>query len=234
MPRVYARLLRILLKPLRRSAVMGASGAAERLYRELKIAERHDATVRRLKSAPPEPPLKLNLGCGPNVKVGWINIDLSTRAPYTIDLRRPWPFPDDSTEIVYSEHFFEHLEYPDEVRFFLGEAYRVLKPGGRLNTGIPGAEGVLMAYADKSQRERTFQQFRGKVHPAWCDTPMHSVNYFFRQGTEHKYAYDLETLVRVLEQSGFEKVARREFEAGLDSEKRRTHTLYVDGFKPLR
>ena len=63
---------------------------------------------------------------------------------------------------------------------------------------------------------------------------MHSVNYLFRQGTEHKYAYDLETLVRVLEQSGFEKVARREPEAGLDLEGRRSHTLYVDGFKPLR
>ena len=63
---------------------------------------------------------------------------------------------------------------------------------------------------------------------------MHSVNYLFRQGTEHKYAYDLETLGRVLEQSGFEKAARREFEAGLDSEERRNHTLYVDGFKPLR
>jgi len=34
--------------------------------------------------------------------------------------------------------------------------------------------------------------------PKWCDTPMHCVNYLFRQGREHKYAYDEETLHRVL------------------------------------
>jgi len=230
---VFVKLQRLALKRLQRSEGPGVSQAAQRLLQELKAAVRHDAAVLRLERAAHEPPHKLHLGCGPNVKDGWINIDFAKHATYPLDLRNSWPFPDDSCEIIHSEHLFEHLEYPGEVRSFLGEAYRVLQPGGRLSTGVPETEGLLVAYADKSQREQIAPRLREKWHPVWCDTAMHSVNYHFRQGTEHKYAYDLETLARVLEQSGFEKVARREFDPGLDTEERQEGTLYVDGFKPL-
>ena len=53
--------------------------------------------------------------------------------------------------------------------------------------------------------------------PAWCDTPMHCVNYVFRQGCEHKYAYDEETLARVLEGVGFASVSRRSFNPSTDA-----------------
>jgi hypothetical protein len=61
---------------------------------------------------------------------------------------------------------------------------------------------------------------------------MHLVNYSFRQGSEHKYAYDFETLARVLTEAGIIKVRRREFDPDLDSVDRRDGTLYVDGCKP--
>jgi hypothetical protein len=46
---------------------------------------------------------------------------------------------------------------------------------------------------------------------------MHIVNYLFRQGREHKYAYDEETLRRVLETAGFEQVVRRAFDPAMDA-----------------
>jgi hypothetical protein len=57
---------------------------------------------------------------------------------------------------------------------------------------------------------------------------MHQINYLFRQGHEHKYAYDCETLVRILERAGFIKVSRRHFDPALDSESRRIVTLYMN------
>ena len=70
---------------------------------------------------------KLNLGCGPNPKLGWINIDLfDAHADLRLDLRETWPFPDASISHVYSEHVFEHFEIHREVAHFLSEAHRVL------------------------------------------------------------------------------------------------------------
>lgn len=61
---------------------------------------------------------------------------------------------------------------------------------------------------------------------------MHMVNFFFRPWREHKYAYDFDTLARVLADAGFVGVRRRDFDAGLDSEHRRVGTLYVDAVRP--
>jgi hypothetical protein len=71
-------------------------------------------------------------------------------------------------------------------------------------------------------------------HPDWRDTPMHQVNYLFRQGHEHKYAYDGETLALILERAGFVRVNRRDFDPALDSESRRIGTLYMKARRPDR
>src|SRR5271170_2394511 len=59
--------------------------------------------------------LKLNCGCGTHLKEGWVNIDLCQGTDLQLDLRRALPFDDCSVAEIYSEHFFEHLQYPEEV-----------------------------------------------------------------------------------------------------------------------
>jgi len=61
---------------------------------------------------------------------------------------------------------------------------------------------------------------------------MHNLNYHFRQGKKHKYAYDFETLAQILSRAGFVSVVRRSFDPALDDEKRKLGTLYVDASKP--
>lgn len=57
-------------------------------------------------------PLELNLGCGPNRKQGWLNIDIFDRgADLRLDLREPWPFLEYSVSFIYSEHSFEHFDF---------------------------------------------------------------------------------------------------------------------------
>jgi predicted SAM-dependent methyltransferase len=196
---------------------------------EFRIMCLHHASARRAAGLAPHD-LKLHIACGPNIKQGWTNIDLVPSADLQLDLREPWPFRDNSASIVYSEHFFEHLEYPLEAERFLAESMRVLAPGGRFSVGVPDTEWPLRAYIEGDAEY--FRLARERWHPAWCDTRMHQINYHFRQEQEHKYAYDFETLERVLAKAGFVSITRRDFDPSIDSEARRIGTLYVDGRKP--
>jgi len=162
---------------------------------------------------------------------GWVNIDLfSQQADLQLDAREPFPFADRSASIVYSEHFFEHLEYPEESLKFLKEAWRVLVPQGTLSTGVPDLEVSVMAYTTGDEDYYCHQ--RQEVPPKWVTTRMDYLNRDFRSGREHKYAYDFETLKRVLAEAGFTSIAKRAFDSALDSPHRKWGTLYVDAKKP--
>ena len=104
-----------------------------------------------------------------------------------------------------------------------------MQPTGLFRVGVPEAESLLVAYANGD--ERRFRDTEKWGHPHWCDTPMHNINYLFRQGTEHKYAYDYETLAKMLMQAGFSSAAPSEFDPAFDSESRRIYTLYVEARK---
>jgi predicted SAM-dependent methyltransferase len=207
----------------------GVRRALRELADEWRIQRRHRASLKRADRYAGVD-LKLNAGCGPKAKSGWVNIDLSEAADLQLDLREALPFADGSAAIVYSEHFFEHLEYPDEALSFLRESLRVLRPGGMFRLGVPDGESMLRDYIHGS--EETFRLIQKQWHPAWCNTRMHSVNYFFRQGREHKYAYDYETLARILGEVGFVSIARRPFDPAFDSEEREQGTLYINAYKP--
>jgi len=213
-----------------RSAVgPGVLSAARKLRDEMRIMNTHRKSLRKARRLSAGG-LRLNCGCGPNVKEGWINIDgFAPTADLQLDLRRPLPFPPGAAAIIYSEHFFEHLEYPLETGAFLTESLRVLQPGGLFRVGVPDTEWPIIAYATGDARY--FRLANERWHPRWCDTRMHNINYHFRQGTEHKYAYDYETLAKVLIQAGFSSVTRSEFDPAFDSESRRVGTLYVEARK---
>lgn len=174
-------------------------------------------------------PCMLHLGCGPNRKPGWVNIDLNPNADLRLDLREPFPFRDNCVSFVYCEHFFEHLDFQEGIRF-IRECLRVLLPGGRLSVGVPDAALCMEDYV-KGDREQ-WLKVRDRYHPKWCTTPMHSANFFFRQNGEHKYVYDGETLIELITECGFYNVRRRSWDGALDLEARRDGTLYVDGEKP--
>ncbi len=205
---------------------------ARELCHEVRLSSAHRASVRKAKKSLTSTNLKLHLGCGPIIKTGWVNIDLhSDRSDLKLDLREPWPFEDGSVSVIYSEHLFEHFEYPLEVRKVSSEAWRVLAPGGKFSLGIPDFEFAIKSYL--SRDEEYHRRARELGVPSEVTTPMDYLNYTFRQGREHKYAYDLETLTKVLTEANFVSVARRPFDPTLDSARREWGTLYVDAWKSL-
>lgn len=203
--------------------------AVRDIAQEGRLSYRHWAAARRVPRYLKRAPLKLNLGCGPNCRPGWLNIDLfDSAAELQLDLRKRWPFPDGSVAYVYSEHAFEHFEFSEEVPHFLSESLRVLGEGGVFDVGVPDTEWPLRGYGNP---DHDYWPFAPRWHPESCETQLDHINYHFRQGEQHKYAWDEETLARSLRRAGFTNIVRRDFDASLDTESRRIGTLYMRAIK---
>jgi len=80
---------------------------------------------------------KLNIGCGEEHKEGYINLDWQslTKPDVEHDLNKlPYPFNDNSFDLVEAFHVLEHLDKPFNV---MKELHRILKPGGELIIKVP-------------------------------------------------------------------------------------------------
>lgn len=95
-------------------------------------------------------PFKLQLGCGFHKKTGWLNTDIistpDAKPDGILDLRRNFPFPDESCTEIYSNHVFEHLPYPGVANHVLKESLRILRPGGVFRVVVPDLDAFLKTY----------------------------------------------------------------------------------------
>ena len=85
----------------------------------------------------------------------WTNVEKTT-ATYDLDnidieydilQRRPLPLPDGQAEAFYCSHVINLLP-EDDIRFFLGDAFRCLKPGGFFRIACIDAERMFDAFID--------------------------------------------------------------------------------------
>jgi len=82
--------------------------------------------------------VKLNLGCGTDVKQGYVNVDFrDLPGVMKVDLSKfPWPFDDESADEVMMLDFLEHFPYRDTEKIIF-EAYRILKKDGKIILQVP-------------------------------------------------------------------------------------------------
>lgn len=188
----------------------------------------------------------LNIGCGACGKPGWVNLDFyklpGVNCVY--DCRKDLPFANDSAKFIFTEHFFEHIDYTEEVPLFLSECCRVLEPGGVIRIVVPDAEKYLRAYCTEGWQDligvRPLRSDLSDVHfGSKFSTKMEVVNAAFRQYFEHKYAYDFDTLRFVLNRYGFCEARKRSFgdsmrpDFCIDNPDRASESLYVEAVKPV-
>lgn len=64
------------------------------------------------------------------------------------DCSVPWPLPSASLDLVFTSNFFEHLPSKDHLTRTLEEAYRCLRPKGRLIAMGPNIKYIPGAYWD--------------------------------------------------------------------------------------
>ena len=73
---------------------------------------------------------RLEIGAGPNKRVGWLTLDSCSGADVVWNLNRKLPFPDNCFDEIYSSHVLEHFS-PSQLDSLLSELYRVLSPNGK-------------------------------------------------------------------------------------------------------
>jgi len=169
--------------------------------------------------------LLVSLGAGYVGRQGWVNVDAWAFPGINCvcDMRRNLPFPDGSVRGVFCEHFFEHVDYDEEAPALLSECLRVLAPGGVIRIVVPDGGAYLRAYCEEGWD--TLTRIR-PLRPGHVDgyygtrygSKMELVNAVFRQNTEHKFAYDAETLMALLRRCGFARVEQQAFGRSLFSE----------------
>jgi SAM-dependent methyltransferase len=91
--------------------------------------------------------MKLNLGCGTDIREGWVNLDF-VHAPgvdVVHDLNvTPLPFDDGVFDHILADNVLEHLLHYEPV---VEDCYRVLRPGGTMEIRVPyGITGLRSAY----------------------------------------------------------------------------------------
>lgn len=80
--------------------------------------------------------MKLNLGCGTDIRKGWINLDISETQGVDVvhDLNKlPLPFEIGKFDIVLCKDVLEHINYI----LLMNEIHRILKKGGILAIRVP-------------------------------------------------------------------------------------------------
>jgi len=193
---------------------------------------------RRLRNLRKESHLRANVGCGPHILDGFVNLDLyPTRANVvTWDCRKRLPFGDSALIGIRVEQFLEHLECKEELPAFLRDCLRVLQPGGVLRVIVPDAERFLRAYC-RGDLDGFRELAVPDPFPDDLPTRMDVVNHIFHQWHEHRWGYDLETLAHRLTRAGFERVERMSYQCSIDPllaqdrEEHSPYSLYVDGVK---
>lgn len=124
------------------------------------------------------PRVVVDLGCGWRKKPGAVGVDISRQDGVNIlaDVFRPLPFRDCSADEVFTSHVVEHA---DDLMSFMGEVWRICKPGALVHFRFPHATTGFFIWKDPTHRRGVFLatfeyfdpntmdgQFFGYYHPA--------------------------------------------------------------------
>jgi len=153
--------------------------------------------------------IKLHLGCGKTRLKGWLNSDVH-RGEIYLNVKKIFPFDNESIDFIFSEHLIEHLSLRD-ARYLLKECNRILKKGGVMRISTPDLEFYAKLYLGQFENI-TLDDFSQRIRPIYPKTPapcvfMNEILTLFG----HKFTYDREFLKYLCGQAGFTKMTDVEY-----------------------
>lgn len=184
---------------------------------------------------------RVHLGCGGDLRAGWLNIDYRPGAAVgydagsgflNYDLRQGLPGLDaGSVEMFFSSHFFEHLRH-EEGTNLMRECRRALHDDGVARFQMPDFKGTFRAYVDDDQ---AFLDTVLHTHNLLDQMPEYARNYAdlvsrsVYESYTHKYIWDPENLSKALIAAGFATVEEVEYDPEFDhpSDVRREYSYYL-------
>jgi ubiquinone/menaquinone biosynthesis C-methylase UbiE len=202
--------------------------------------------------------MKLNLGCGTHVIAGWVNVDYAVGARlakvpffdalngrlklfrldwdkriYLHDLRRPFPWSDESAEAIYSSHTLEHFTKKAGHRF-LSECHRVLRRGGIIRIVVPDLDRIVRKYVEGDLAADDFVERLGVLYQERSGARK-ALSPFVQ--FPHQCMYDEQRLSEILSGLGFTISRKAEFESdiceirSIEQTDRARNALIVEGRK---
>lgn len=142
---------------------------------------------------PPPGPLRLNVGCGPVLLDGYVNVD--ARSLPGVDLVadvHDLPVPEGSVIEIHAAHILEHFTIEDSREHILPHWRSLLAPDGILRVVVPDADAMARAYA------------AGAI--GFSDLNMVIFGGQEYVGNDHHAMFDSALLRSVLEAAGFDDV----------------------------
>jgi predicted SAM-dependent methyltransferase len=151
--------------------------------------------------------VKLNLGCGNDIRPGYINVDKFPASPDVVQGNLPdLPFGDDSADEILLSHVLEHFGYADG-EYLCREIHRVLKPTGIVDIEVPDIQWCmaqflgapeLNGYSDPSYDYNTEHRWGLFAQAIWGDQ--------HNDGLYHKWGYTAQRLLYLLNHIGFSAI----------------------------
>lgn len=165
--------------------------------------------ARRLRSAvrTTPGPYRIELGANRAHRPGWISTDVGWRTRFFMDATARWPFPDGSAEYVYADNVIEHIGMAANRRLF-EEAFRVLRPKGRIRLATPDVARLAALYAERSaETEWHIEDTRARGYE--LHHPVDLLRVVFQDAGHHLgYLWDEDALGSELVRAGFGAVRR--------------------------
>jgi predicted SAM-dependent methyltransferase len=148
---------------------------------------------RRVERAEPTA-VRLHVGCGQEAIPGWVNVDIQPLpgVDRVVDVTQGLPFAD--LEMIYAEHFLEHLSLEQGLAFLL-ECRRTLAENGTLRLSTPNLDWV---HATHYHPDRWSSERESLVDCL-------QLNRAFR-GWGHQFLYNRAALLAALSSAGFQSV----------------------------
>ncbi|MHA1225150.1 MAG: class I SAM-dependent methyltransferase [Candidatus Hodarchaeales archaeon] len=168
--------------------------------------------------------LKLNLGGGPKIIPGFVNVDALDWNGITevvLDLTKiPYPWKDESAEEIVAQEVLEHISFKKTLKV-LKEWYRILKKGGKLTIQVPDIGKMCEYYVNGQvcgcvpRKAKRIEDF--KANPdCWICGGKAKINttrwiYAFTGAQKHSYDYHRNVFTKEilkinLIKAGFQKI----------------------------
>ncbi len=151
--------------------------------------------------------LRLNLGCGSDIRPGYTNVDKYPASPEVTQADMPnLPFPSDSADEVLLSHVLEHFGYVDG-ELLCQEILRVLKPSGIAFIEVPDIQWCMAQFLGSPE-------VNGYTNPSYDYSTNHRWGLFAQSiwgdqhndGLFHKWGYTAQRLLHLLNHVGFAAV----------------------------
>jgi predicted SAM-dependent methyltransferase len=175
--------------------------------------------------------LRLNFGCGQDIRPDFLNVDLSEpKADNCIqwDLTKGLPAWIDNIEYVYSSHFIEHISNEANARL-MADCFQRMVPGGVFRYAVPNFRAAFTDYVKNNWEPYDLLPL-DQVAPNGLFIELLEYAVY---GEEHVALWDGPKVLLYLDNAGFKNARIDSYKEGVDiaDELRTRYSFYVEAVK---